>query len=78
MHKFRDGLARSLKMEAIFLVFSLLVFFFPFVCVFLFVVVVVVVVTFYLPIFYFFFFLTGCIQKAGEGTSPFCHSCTPL
>ena len=51
--------------------------FFPFVCVLLFVAVVVVVVVvvlivvmFFLPIF------TGCIQEAGKGTSPFCHSCT--
>ena len=28
-----------------------------------------------LPTYYFF---TSCIQVVGEGTSPFCHSCTPL
>ena len=36
------------------------------------VVIVVIVVIFYLP------FFIGCIQVAGEGTSPFCHSCIPL
>ena len=65
------------------MIFSLLVSFrFSFVCVFLFVAVVVIIVVvvaivvivvmFYLP------FLSGCIQVAGEGTRPFCHSCIPF
>ena len=55
--------------------------FFPcFFCVCLFyatvvvVVVVVVVVEMFLPTNFY----TSCIIVAGEGTSPFCHSCIPL
>ena len=39
-----------------------------------FVVVVVIVVEMFLPTYFFI----GCIQVAGKGTSPFCHSYTTL
>ena len=65
------------------MIFPLLVsFFIYFVCVFLFVavadivvVVVVVVVVIIVVIFLPIYFYTSYIQVAGEGTSPFCHSC---
>ena len=38
------------------------------------VVVVIVIVVMFLPTF----LCTSCIQVAGEGTSPFCHSFTLL
>ena len=49
--------------------------YFSFVCILLFVAVVVVLIVMFLPTYYYF---TGCMQVAGEGTSPFCNSCTPL
>ena len=62
--------------------FSLLVsFLFSFVSVLLFVAAVVVVVVVVVVITVVMclptYFYTGCMQEAWEGTSPFCHSCTP-